>query len=184
MSDVRRLACRQEAVEGLADRADVAPAHHDLGDVRPARRALLDQREHFLGVDRVAERGQAVRDAVHARHPLGPELPKEVAEPLRLVVEEVAEDVNLAARVVRVDLDARHDLERRMIPGDGDGRRHRLDRVVIGDRQHAHAAPDGLADQLGGRVGAVRRHRVSVEVDPAHWRRRLTPARQRRARTR
>ena len=105
MSHVGRLTRREEAVEGFADGADVSAAHHDLGDVRSARRAFLHEREHFRRVDRVAQLREPIHDAVDPLRPLHPELPQEIAEPRRLVVDEVAEDVDLAARVVRVDLD-------------------------------------------------------------------------------
>ena len=78
---VGRLPGPEEAIEGLADGADVPPSNHDLGDVRPTRRALPHQREHFLGLHRMTERREAFRDAVHPRRALLPELTQEVMEP-------------------------------------------------------------------------------------------------------
>jgi len=108
--------------------------------VRPARRALLNQGEDLLGGDRVPEGAQALHDAVHARRPFFPELPEEIAEPGRLVVKEVPQDVHLAPGIVGVDFDARHDLERRMVASGHTGRSHRVDRVVVGHREDSHAA--------------------------------------------
>ena len=168
MRDVGRLAGGEEAVEGLANRADVPAADHDLRHVGPTRRALLDERQHLLGIDGVPERRQPVGDAMHPGGPFLPELPEQVLEPARAVIQEVSEDVHLAPGLVRVQLDARHHLERRMRPGGQERRRDRVDRIVIRHREDAHAAPRGLANELGGRVGAVRRGRVRVEVDAAH----------------
>ena len=80
--------------------------------MRATRGALVDERQHLRGVDRAAERRQPLGDAVHPRRPLLPKLAEQVAEPLRFVVEEVAEDVDLAAGLVGVDLDPGDDLER------------------------------------------------------------------------
>ena len=181
---VRRLARGQEPVEGLADRADVATRDQNPGDVGTTRGTLLDEGEDLVGFDRIAEGGEALDDPVNARRSLLPELLEEVAEPRGLVIDEVAEDVDLAPRPLGVDLDAGDDLENGVDPGGGSGRLDRLRRVVVGDGEDADAAADGLLDERVGGERPVRGRRVRVEIDPAHplprGVRTLRPRRQRR----
>ncbi len=68
--------------------------------------------------------------------------------------------------MLRGDLDAGHDFERRAgrgVPGCGDA----AERVVVGDGDGGQAGAAGEIDDLGRRVGAVAVGGVDVQVGPA-----------------
>src|SRR5262245_39986775 len=86
------------------------------------------------------------------------------------MIDVVAENVDLGARHVAVDLEPGHDGERRMARRLVDGVAEPLRRIVIGHREHAHATSRGGLHQLARRQRAVRRRRVRVQVDaPTHY---------------
>ena len=77
--------------------------------------------------------------------------------------DEVGEQMQLALTMLRRDLDARHDLQRRTergLPGCG----HAAERIVIGDGQGGQTGTAGEIDHLGRRVRAVAVRRVDVQI--------------------
>ena len=167
--DMPRPAGGEVLVEGLAHRLDVAARHHHLRHVRASRRALLHEREDLVGVERHAQAGHPLGHPVHALPPLPPLLAAELLEPRRLPVHEIAEDVDLRALHVAVDLDAGEKLEGTPALCFLEGLGQPFRGVVIGDGEDADAAAGRLDHEVAGRVRPVRGGRVGVQVHaPRH----------------
>ena len=114
--DVGRAVVADVAVEGLLDAADVAALDQGPGDVGPADGApLAGDGLHARPGHVEAQVVQALHDALAAPQAVGPLQGEAVGELRIVVVQEVAEDVQLTARGVRVDLHPGDDFERRAL---------------------------------------------------------------------
>ena len=157
---------RQPAIERLARVGDVAGGDHGARDLRAADRspAVLARLRHDRDdVDRHAELREPIAHGLDARNPLRA-LPRQEPGQLRVLrIDEVAEDVHVAAGLDGGDFDPADGLDAaraapRLHLGDRGGR------VVIGDRHRRHAGGRGAVDELLRRAAAVGRGRMKVEV--------------------
>src|SRR5207247_4320520 len=140
---------------------------HRLGHVGAAGRAFLHEREDLGGIDRYPELGETLANSVDSAPALFTLLAEERLKPLRVPVEAIAEDVDLGARHVAVDLETRNDLERRERARLVHRVRKPARRVVVGDGEDADAVLRRQPYELTRRQRAVGRGRVRVEVDRA-----------------
>src|SRR5262249_29239350 len=151
-------------IERVVAGRDVARGHERFGDLRtpdapPAGRGLED----WSDVDGTPQRGETAAHLAHAPQTVLALAIQKCAQRGRGGVEEVPEDVHVAAVGDGADLDARDELE----AGRAGGVVRRVAagcRVVIGDADGRKARSAGLVDELRRRQEAVGGGRVEVKI--------------------
>jgi hypothetical protein len=124
--------------------------------VRAADGSTARDTEHALPVDRCAEVVQGAHDAFAADRPRLAHSPEFAQQLVVGLVDEEAEHVHLRARDVAREFDSGDEHHLGVVGGGLASLREAVEGVVIGQREHAHAAPRREVHQLGGVTGAVR----------------------------
>jgi len=166
---IRRTGLAEKDVEGFANVGSVAAADEQRGEVR-AGGDVLTERLGILETDIDTHGLQAGGDGAVALAAFPAQAEQPVAELRSRVVEEVGQQVGIAAAGIGLVLDARAQLDAadQLQAFAGGGRAHSVEAgesVVVGDGQRVQAGSGGAAYQLLGRVGTVRSGGVGVQVD-------------------
>ena len=163
----RRTTGCQPAIKGLARVNDIPGGDHRPRDLRPPHgtSALFAGLHHYrCNVDRHPELRQPRAERFDACDPLATLLREERRQFGIAWIDEVPEQVYVAAIFDRRDFDTRNDLDaarlRRRL-----NLRYRRDRVVVGHRHHGNAGAQRTVHQFVRRAAAVRRGGVEMEID-------------------
>ncbi len=155
--------------EGFARRAHVAGSNERPREQRPADPLRVEASvppQHVVRFHVHAERVQFRDHLADAAPPVGHLHVEELGDDGRLVVEEVAQHVDVHVRADRGDLDARHPLDPRL-PARRRGAVEAGDRVVIRDRERREPRADRGLHQILRRRPPVGSRGVEVEIDHA-----------------
>lgn len=162
LGDERRAADADVATKRIVEGLGGVDVDERLGNVRAADAAAgrhgFDPGELYVD----AEAGKALDDGLGTRRTKGARVTGGGDQPLVVVVDEQAENVDLTVVHIGRELDARDDLEvvRR---GGAACRRDARDDVVVGNRQSGKWQGDGPSDELLRRETAVREGRVRMQ---------------------
>lgn len=165
--DERGTSLRQPSVECFGDGGDVPRTHHRASDERTAKGTAgvsPGVGNERLDVDRQIECGELLGYGHRAVDTPEPLLCQERSEVWGVLVDEVAENVNIASVLDRRDLDAAHGFD-----GAGTGQTTNIRGgqrgVVIGDRHHDKTSRGRTIDEFRRRQTTVGNSCVKVEID-------------------
>ena len=167
----RRLARRREIDRTPPAATTTCPASHQRArDHRPPDRCARPRRGRRQQMRRrrcaTPSARQPRADLAHALDAAGALRPEKLRQRGVRGIDEVAEDVDVAALVDGGDLDAVDELDVDRASAGAAHLRQAGDRVVIGDAHHRDPGRDGALDEPARRAQpAVRRGGVEVEID-------------------
>lgn len=169
--DECRSSSRQPAIECLAHAGRVPGGNKGPRNPGPpgCSCAIVERRpKDRFGIQSNAEIREPVDDPADTIDPAPPRNGKKRQEALRVLVDVVAEHVDVRAVVNRGDLNPRYERHTTCRAGMG-GFGAAAHGVVIGHPEHADPGAGGTGNELGRRTAAVRGGRVCVKVDQAFF---------------